>query len=121
MPAFPLMENGDSEFMSNFLATILPNVKEARTSVVTIGPGQWDEILRVLPNQTQGVVASTSKNPQKTDNAAAVDEDNDSDGDICEYSDDIQSAPQVGDWTGVDREKRSAFLIWAALRTEGIL
>ncbi|KAI0669893.1 hypothetical protein C8Q78DRAFT_1154509 [Trametes maxima] len=98
--------------LSNLLLSVLPNVPDARIVAVTIGDAQWDEILWDEPEG--GELAHDVPNPQKGDG------DDDDDGDIYAAEGDLP-ATRKGDWVGVERDRRSAFLIIGALKQEGLI
>ena len=54
-------------------------------------------------------------------NAGGSESKNDDNGDVFVYGDDDIPVKRRGDWTGVDRDRRSAYLIIGALKSEGIL
>ncbi|KAJ7590982.1 hypothetical protein C8J56DRAFT_934391 [Mycena floridula] len=94
--------DGTSELLSNLLTSVLPNVRDARTVAVTISDAQWEDVLWDREDQ------STEEPDTKED-------------EIYAYGADDVARKRKGDWTGVDRDRRSAFLIIGALRSEGIL
>lgn len=103
-------QDGTSELLSNLLISILPNVPNATPVAVSITDSQWEE---VLWNRSE------PEDEEDTLNRTKPDTDDD---DIYTYEDeDDPSIKQKGDWTGVDRDRRSAFLIIGALKSEGIL
>ncbi|KAH9849756.1 hypothetical protein C2E23DRAFT_877980 [Lenzites betulinus] len=94
----------DLQFLlSNLLLSVLPNVPDARIVAVTIGDAQWEEILWDEPDEDE---------QPKT---AERDED-----DIYAEEGDLP-ATRKGDWVGVERDRRSAFLIIGALKQENML
>ena len=98
--------DGTSELLSNLLTSILPNVRDAKTVAVTISDSQWEDVL--WDREEEGMVT-----PQTLDH-----EDVD---DIYAFGDEDIPQKKHGDWIGVDRDRRSAYLIMGALRSEGIL
>ncbi|OJT15837.1 hypothetical protein TRAPUB_3435 [Trametes pubescens] len=99
-------EHGSTDLpflLSNLLLSVLPNVPDARIVAVTIGDAQWEEMLWDEPDEDE---------PQKP---AKKDED-----DIYAEDDD-QPATRKGDWVGVERDRRSAYLIIGALKQEGLV
>ncbi|KAK0230738.1 hypothetical protein IW262DRAFT_426508 [Armillaria fumosa] len=103
------LQDGTSELLSNLLTSILPNIRDAKTVAITISDSQWED---VLWNREEEEKEKRSKEEREP-----VDED-----DIYVYGDEEEDGKQQPrDWTGVDRDRRSAFLIMAALRSEGIL
>ncbi|OCH94094.1 hypothetical protein OBBRIDRAFT_817438 [Obba rivulosa] len=99
--------DGTSELLSNLLLSVLPNVPDAKTVAVTISDSQWEEVLWDREEEEEQAEVERNKPP--------VDED-----DIY-VSEGDSPASKRGDWTGIDRDKRSAFLIMGALKSEGIL
>ena len=98
--------DGTSELLSNLLTSILPNVRDAKTVAVTISDSQWEDVLwdreEELKNVNQTAAEAQNNDPY------AWDTEN-----LTEW--------KKGDWVGVDRDQRSAFLIMGALRSEGLL
>ncbi|KNZ74451.1 hypothetical protein J132_06911, partial [Termitomyces sp. J132] len=103
--------DGTSELLSNLLTSILPNVKDAKTVAVTISDSQWDDVLwereqgERVDNTTGETTKMASESPE----------------DIYVYGDEDIPEKQPKDWIGIDRDRRSAYLIMGALRSEGIL
>ncbi|KAI0361614.1 hypothetical protein OH77DRAFT_1417889 [Trametes cingulata] len=110
LPTMPTRANERGEtdlqfLLSNLLLSVLPNVPDARIVAVTIGDAQWEEILWEEPDEDE----------QKK--AAEQGEDED---DIYAKEGDLPPT-RKGDWVGVERDRRSAFLIIGALKQEGLL
>lgn len=101
--------------LSNLLTSILPNIPNARTVAVTISEAQWDEVLWKR-NEPENDIEPEITAPQ----TGASDEENN---DIMVYeSDELNNNSQSKmDWVGLDRDKRSSYLIIGALKSEGIL
>ena len=75
---------------------------------VTISETQWEDVLWDRE--------AKAKNPdERGDDLEQNPED------IYAFGDEDTSERRPGDWTGVDRDRRSAYLIMGALRSEGIL
>lgn len=70
---------------------------------VTISDSQWEDVLW--------------NREEEEDNTY----ENEDDEDIYAFGDEDIRENKRGDWTGVDRDRRSAYLIMGALRSEGIL
>ncbi len=103
------LQDGTSELLSNLLTSILPNIRDAKTVAITISDSQWEDVLWNREEE--------EKEKRSKEERMPVDED-----DIYVYGDEEEDGKQQPrDWTGVDRDRRSAFLIMAALRSEGIL
>uniref|UniRef100_A0A8H7XYP6 Mediator of RNA polymerase II transcription subunit 20 n=1 Tax=Psilocybe cubensis TaxID=181762 RepID=A0A8H7XYP6_PSICU len=95
-----------SELLSNLLTSILPNIPDAKTVAVTFNDAHWQDQLwdreKELSEMNDPVAVVDNDDPYAWDNT-----------DIAEW--------KQGDWAGVDREQRSAYLIIGALRSEGLL
>ncbi|PBK69653.1 hypothetical protein ARMSODRAFT_138636 [Armillaria solidipes] len=103
------LQDGTSELLSNLLTSILPNIRDAKTVAITISDSQWEDVLWNREEE--------EKEKRSKEERMPVDED-----DIYVYGDEEEDGKQQPrDWTGVNRDRRSAFLIMAALRSEGIL
>lgn len=87
------------------LTSVLPNIRDAKTVAVTISDNQWEDVLWDREEEEK------SKNLK-----SSIAED-----DIYAYGEENSSEKKRGDWDGVDRDRRSAYLIMGALRSEGIL
>ncbi|KAF8529036.1 hypothetical protein BU17DRAFT_80189 [Hysterangium stoloniferum] len=104
--------DGTSELLSNLLTSLLPRLSDARTVAVTIPPGQWDEVLY------SGDSSIEETNPTNGNSDLEDDE---------EVLDGVYihgvppSRSKQGDWQGIDRDRRAAFLIIGALKAEGLL
>ncbi|KIK06680.1 hypothetical protein K443DRAFT_129622 [Laccaria amethystina LaAM-08-1] len=99
--------DGTSELLSNLLTSLLPNVSGATTVAVTISESQWEEVLWDREEEAMGRTNVTDSEPNPEDVVYAY-----GDEDILE---------QKQDWVGVNRDRRSAYLIMGALRSEGIM
>ncbi|KAH9994124.1 hypothetical protein BJV74DRAFT_877714 [Russula compacta] len=84
--------SGSSQLLSSLLLSVLPNVPGAKTEAVTISDDQWEDVL--------------------WDREA--DETKEERGQTGEEEDE-------GDWAGVDRDRRSAYLIIGALKSDGLI
>lgn len=85
---------------------MLPNVPGAKTEAVTISDDQWEDVL--------------------WDREA--DETKQERGQTGEEEDEVYISPEddgpsdsKGDWAGVDRDRRSAYLIIGALKSDGLI
>lgn len=94
--------DGTSELLSNLLTSILPNIRDAKTVAVTMSETQWEDSMYAREDPSQ--------EPSEMD----------TDGIYVVGHEDIPDSRR-GDWTGVDRDRRSAFVILGALRSEGLL
>lgn len=104
--------DGTSELLSNLLTSVLPNLPDAKTVAVTISDAQWEDVLWDREGEEEA---------QKEVTQAKAKENNGEDDDIFVYGDEDIPVKHRGDWTGVDRDRRSAYLIIGALKSEGIL
>ncbi|KAK0468396.1 uncharacterized protein EV420DRAFT_1504257 [Desarmillaria tabescens] len=105
------LQDGTSELLSNLLTSILPNIRDAKTVAITISDSQWEDVLWNREEEEK-------KGKQSKEERVPVDDEDD----IYVYGDEEEEGKrQPRDWTGVDRDRRSAFLIMGALRSEGIL
>ena len=84
----------------------MPN---ARTVAVTISDAQWEEVLWRRSEPEDDVEESSAKLGEGDD--------------VYVYADEEEKAgsSRKGDWVGVERDRRSAFLIIGALKSEGII
>lgn len=102
--------DGTSELLSDLLTSLLPRIPDAKTVAVTIPPGQWDEVLYAGDPPPVSDESKTERPEDAGDNV----------GDIY-----VHGLPPLlskkGDWVGVDRDRRAAFLIMGALKSEGLL
>jgi hypothetical protein len=73
---------------------------------VTISDSQWEEVLWDREEE------------ERMEQEKAAEEIID---DIYVSGEQTRDGPAKGDWIGVDRDRRSAFLIIGALKSEGIL
>ncbi|KAI0921110.1 hypothetical protein AcW2_006193 [Taiwanofungus camphoratus] len=98
--------DGTSELVSNLLTSVLPIIPDAKTVAINVSDPMWDE---VLWNAEDEESAQIEKNKQEND------------ADDIYVSADDPLVIRKGDWIGVDRDRRSAFLIIGALRQEGLV
>ncbi|KAI0303885.1 hypothetical protein BC826DRAFT_980186 [Russula brevipes] len=101
--------SGSSELLSSLLLSVLPNVRGAKTEAVTISDDQWEDVLwdREADEQRRA----------KQETVGGVREDDD----IYVSPGDDVTGHSKGDWAGVDRDRRSAYLIIGALRSDGLI
>ncbi|KAL0574534.1 hypothetical protein V5O48_007426 [Marasmius crinis-equi] len=101
--------DGTSELVSNLLISVLPNIKDARTLAIAISDSQWEDFL-------------WDREDEEREQEQRTTEKDVADGEVHFYGDeDLPVKNQKGDWTGVDRDRRSAYLIIGSLRSETIL
>ena len=98
--------DGTSELLSNLLLSVLPNIRDAKTVAVAVSDSEWEEVLWDREEE------------ERRRREQDVGEDQE---DIFVADEEGLPAKKRGDWTGVDRDRRSAFLIIGALRSEGFL
>ena len=105
------------DFLSNLLISVLPNTPHAAPGHASSPGGVFvDDMLWKEVYWNSDWVDDTKTDLNKSDNGANGEED------IYSYEDEEdQSVKQYGDWTGVDRDRRSSFLIISALRSEGLV
>ncbi|KAJ3722914.1 hypothetical protein FB446DRAFT_712366 [Lentinula raphanica] len=104
--------DGTSELLSNLLTSVLPNVPDAKTVAVTISDAQWEDVLWDREEEERAQKEAALAKERET--FGEVD-------DVFVYGVEDIPVKRRGDWTGVDRDRRSAFLIIGALKSEGIL
>jgi len=95
-----------SDLLSSLLLSVLPNVRDAKTVAVTISDAQWEDVL--WDREAEAEKQSKPMSHRTVDDIYISD------------SDDILSQNR-GDWVGVDRDRRSAYLIIGALKSEGLV
>lgn len=106
--------DGTSELLSNLLLSVLPNIRDAKTVAVTISDAQWEDVL--WDREEEEETAKAKRKEAEDVKMKAADDD-----DIYAWGHDDVLEKKKGDWVGVDRDRRSAYLIMGALRSEGIL
>jgi hypothetical protein len=84
---------------------VLPNVRDAKTVAVTISDTQWEDVLWDREEEEKGSIKEDKENLEE----------------IYVFGDEGTPDKKHGDWVGVDRDRRSSYLIMGALRSEGIL
>ncbi len=97
--------SGSSPLLPSLLVSVLPNVPGAKTEAVTISDDQWEDVL--WDRESDGTV-----NQELVRNETE---------DIFVSPEDDGPGHSKGDWGGVDRDRRSAYLIIGALRTDGLI
>ncbi|KZW04068.1 hypothetical protein EXIGLDRAFT_827993 [Exidia glandulosa HHB12029] len=93
--------NQTSELFSNFLTSLLPAVPDAKTVAVAVSDQEWHEVL-----------CPEAEDPSDEQEPTVEDDD--------VYAHGFPE-PKSNDWTGIDRDRRSAFMIQGVLRSEGLL
>lgn len=99
--------DGTLELLNNILVSIIPNIPDAKTAAVTISDPMWEE---VLWNKEQ---------EEEEAEYPPVDEEAVDGVFVCGNEGIVTK--RRGDWIGVDRDRRSAYLIMGALKSEGLL
>jgi hypothetical protein len=99
--------SGSSVLLSSLLVSVLPNVPGAKTEAVTISDDQWEDVLW-----------DREADEQRTVNQEFVCDEMEG---IFVTPEDDGSSHSKGDWGGVDRDRRSAYLIIGALRSDGLI
>ncbi|KDQ64530.1 hypothetical protein JAAARDRAFT_52477 [Jaapia argillacea MUCL 33604] len=109
--------DGTSELISNLLTSILPNIRDSKVVAVTVSDSQWEECLWDREEEEAMRERALQQSEGKPVENAGEDDD------VYAFGDEMGKEGEVkkGDWVGVDRDGRSAFLIMGALRSEGIL
>lgn len=87
---------------------MLPNVRDAKTVAVTISDTQWEDVL-------------WDREEEEKENNAGQEQGRERSEEIYVFGDEGIPGKKRGDWVGVDRDRRSSYLIMGALRSEGIL
>ncbi|EJD53746.1 hypothetical protein AURDEDRAFT_80348 [Auricularia subglabra TFB-10046 SS5] len=93
-----------AELFSNLLTSLLPVVPDAKTVAVSVSDHEWYEVLGP---------GNSGFEDEVEDTAPAEDDD------VYAYG--YPSTKDNDEWAGVDRDRKSAFMIHALLRTEGLL
>jgi len=102
--------SGSSQLLSSLLLSVLPNVRGAKTEAVTISDDQWEDVLwdREADEEKGG------KQERMIGKSLEGDE-------VYVSPDQDVPSHSKGDWAGVDRDRRSAYLIIGALRSDGLI
>jgi hypothetical protein len=90
--------------VTNLLTSVLPQIPGAKTLAVTVSDFEWAEV--IFYENEEG------ENIEKKEG---------SEDDIWASGEDEETMFKPGDWVGVERDRRSAYLIIGALRSEGII
>jgi hypothetical protein len=101
--------SGSSQLLSSLLLSVLPNVRGAKTEAVTISDDQWEDVLW-----------DREADEQRTTKEEDIGNGREDDDIFVLPEDDVPSHSK-GDWVGVDRDRRSAYLIIGALRSDGLI
>ena len=90
--------------VTNLLTSVLPQMQGAKTLAVTVSDFEWAEVIFYEKEEGE----SGEKKEEAGD-------------DIWVSGEDEENVYKPGDWVGVERDRRSAYLIIGALRSEGII
>ena len=101
--------SGSSQLLSSLLLSVLPNVQGAKTEAVTISDEQWEDVLWDREAE--------ERSTKQERIGKGVEEDDD----VYVSPDQDVPSHSKGDWAGVDRDRRSAYLIIGALRSDGLI
>jgi len=99
-----LLGDNTSEMVTNLLTSVLPQIPGAKTLAVTVSDFEWAEV--IFYDKEGG--GGDERNVEAED-------------DIWVSGEDEETVYKPGDWVGVERDRRSAYLIIGALRSEGII
>ncbi|KAI0770768.1 hypothetical protein BC629DRAFT_1532247 [Irpex lacteus] len=102
----PPGSDGSMDLLNNLLVSILPNIPDAKMTAITINDAMWEEVLWDREQEEELL----DKEPEKEEETSVFVTGNEG-----------LVSHRKGDWTGVDRDRRSAYLIIGALRGEGLL
>jgi hypothetical protein len=94
------------------LLSIVPNITGIILGQVTISAAQLDEVL-----WDKEVEEQAKREAEKAELRAQEDDEEDVYVTLGEEGDEVQR----GDWVGVERDRRSAYLIIGALKSEGLV
>jgi len=107
----PTMSSQESTpLLSSLLLSVLPNVRGAKTEAVTISDDQWEDVLWDRE-------ADAQRTGKQQDCIGKVREEDD----IFVLPEHDLPIHSKGDWVGVDRDRRSAYLIIGALKSDGLI
>ena len=90
--------------VTNLLTSVLPQMPGAKTLAVTVSDFEWAEVIFYEKEEGESV-----------EKKEGVEDD------IWVSGEDEETVYKPGDWVGVERDRRSAYLIIGALRSEGII
>ena len=97
---------GRSELLSDFLASVIPLLPDSEIWTVAVSDEMWAEVLAGLEEEDAEEEAESKA---------------DEEGDDIFISSDFLPATRKTDWLGVNRDKRSAYLIQGALKGEALI
>ncbi|KAL0949533.1 hypothetical protein HGRIS_009583 [Hohenbuehelia grisea] len=107
------MPDNTSEIISNLIMSVLPSIKseEAKPVAVSIGEDLWADVLWDREEEAMATAAQQQEEQKKS---------KDGEEDIYAFGNDPLPSTSKGDWIGVKRDRRSAYLILGTLRGEGL-
>jgi|SRR6266404_6128231 len=108
---------GSSGLLSSLLVSVLPNLPDAKTEAVTISDDQWEDVLWV--RESDEISKSTAVKEKSGSGESGS--GGSGDDELFVLAQDDVPTHSKGDWAGVDRDRRSAYLIIGALRTDGLI
>jgi hypothetical protein len=86
---------------------------------MTMSEDQWIDVLGDVAAEDR--IAEEKENSQRQNKNRSAYVENSEDDDLYVYGEDPPPKPRKRDWVGVERERRSAFLIYGALKSENII
>ena len=93
--------------MANFIMSMLPHFDDAKIVAITISDSQWQEVPSEYEDENEK--ESTTKKVVPHEDSIYI------------SGEDTQPVAKKGDWIGVERDRRSAYLIVGGLRMEGMI
>jgi len=106
LPTFP-SDGSTPPLLANMIASLLPAVEEAKIVSITMGDAQWEDVL-------------WDREALRTQRETKQSEPEDPDDPYLWDGPEVKSS-KPNDWTGLHRDRRSAYMIIGALRSEGLL
>ncbi|KAM5536188.1 hypothetical protein V8D89_010087 [Ganoderma adspersum] len=93
--------------LANLLLSVLPNVPDPKLAAITLAEWQWEELQWDTEEELEREAERKKKEQEAEDDIYALEED--------------QPSSYKGDWIGMDRDRRSAYLIIQTLKQENLL
>ncbi|KAI0320817.1 hypothetical protein OF83DRAFT_486723 [Amylostereum chailletii] len=117
LPVAAMSSEEASGLLSALLVSVLPNVRDAKTVAVTISDGQWEDVLWDREAEEKAKEeAEVEAEREKRRRGGGED-----DLFVSEEEEREEEGGKRGDWVGIDRDRRSAYLIIGALKSEGLV
>ncbi|TFK16466.1 hypothetical protein FA15DRAFT_761406 [Coprinopsis marcescibilis] len=112
-----------SELVSNLLASLLPNPVGANIVAVTISDAQWNDVLWNREDEEREKAEAKAAKAGAKKGLENMNEDKDPEDDEDVYAYGVHDTQTVTkrDWIGAERDRRSAYLVLGALKTENVL